>query len=70
LKHKKQTCFNKEIHPTSNEKQIIITRLLYNIEKVSSIYFLFTIWKKKLTKRKKKFKRKFFFENILKGKKK
>jgi len=53
------------------KKKIIITQLLYNIEKVSSIYFLFTVWKKKLTKRKeKKLRRKFFFENILKGKKK
>jgi adenine-specific DNA methylase len=52
------------------KKKIIITQLLYNIEKVSSIYFLFTVWKKKLTKRKeKKLRRKFFFENILKGKK-
>jgi adenine-specific DNA methylase len=52
------------------KKKIIITQLLCNIEKVSSIYFLFTVWKKKLTKRKeKKLRRKFFFENILKGKK-
>jgi hypothetical protein len=30
-------------NPTSNKKKIIITQLLYNIKKVSSIYFLFTV---------------------------
>jgi hypothetical protein len=30
-------------NPISNEKKIIITQLLYNIKKVSSIYFLFIV---------------------------
>jgi hypothetical protein len=36
------------------KKKIIITQLLYSIKKISSIYFLFTNMKKKLTKRKEK----------------
>ena len=43
---KKKTYFNKKIQPNLNWKQIIITQLLYNIKKVSLIYFLFTLWKK------------------------
>jgi hypothetical protein len=31
------------INSTSNEKKIIIAQLLYNIKKVLSIYFLFTV---------------------------
>jgi hypothetical protein len=42
---------------------------LYNIKKAPSIYFSFTIWKKKLNQRKEKKKEKNKIENILKGKK-
>jgi hypothetical protein len=50
----KQTCFNKEIQPNLKWKTIIITQLLYNIKKDTSIYFIFTIWKEKLIREKKK----------------
>ena len=52
------------------KKQFIITQLLYNIKKVTSIYFVFTVWKKnQLEKRKKLKRKKNQIENILKGKK-
>jgi len=39
-------------------KKIIITSLLYNIKKVTSIYFLFTVWKKIQYEKRKKIKEK------------
>jgi hypothetical protein len=40
---KKQTCFNKKIQLILKWKKIIITYLLYNIKKLSLIYFFFTV---------------------------
>ena len=39
----KQTCFNKKIQHNLKLKNIMITQLLNNIKKLSSIYFLFTV---------------------------
>jgi hypothetical protein len=47
-------------------KKIIITSLLYNIKKVTSIYFLFTVWKKIQYEKRKKIKEKKKIKNILK----
>jgi hypothetical protein len=75
LKLKNKHALIRKFNLTWNKKKIIITQLLYNIKKVTSIYFLFTAWKKKFNKRnekkskeKKKIKN-IFKEKILKGKK-
>jgi hypothetical protein len=39
----KQTYFNKKIQHNLKRKKIMITQLLNNIKKLSSIYFLFTV---------------------------
>jgi hypothetical protein len=39
----KKTCFNKKIQANLKMTKIIIAQLLYNIKKVTSIYFLLTI---------------------------
>jgi uncharacterized protein YihD (DUF1040 family) len=46
LKCKNKNALIKKFNPTWNEKKNIITQLLYNIKKVTLIYFLFTVWKK------------------------
>ena len=67
FKTQKQTCFNKKIQPNLKWKKIIITQLLYNIKRVTSIYFLF---KNLIREKKKNLKRtKNKIENILKEKK-
>ena len=44
LETQKQTYFNKKIQPNLKWKKIIITQLLHNIKKVTSIYFPFIVW--------------------------
>ena len=56
LKSKNKHALIRKFTPTSNEKKIIITYFLYNIKKISSIYFLFPVWKKKIKEEEKKFK--------------
>jgi len=68
----KQTCFNKKkIQPTSNEKKnIIITKLLYNIKSYINLFSLYSMKKKSIKEKKRKVKReKNKIGNILKGKK-
>jgi 3-oxoacyl-ACP reductase-like protein len=43
--------------------------ILYNIKKITLIYFLFAVWKKNSIRDKKKIKEENKIENILKGKK-
>jgi hypothetical protein len=48
LKRKNKHALIRKFNKTSNEKKIMITQLLNNIKKkLSSIYFLFIVWKKK-----------------------
>jgi hypothetical protein len=53
LKCKNKNALIKKFNPTWNEKKYIITQLLYNIKKVTLIYFLFTVWKKSIREDKK-----------------
>jgi DNA/RNA endonuclease YhcR with UshA esterase domain len=73
LKHKNKYVLIRKFNPTWNEKNIIITQLLYNIKKVTSIYFLFTLYKKNQLEKRKKIKEeknwKYIKRKKLKGKK-
>ena len=73
MKHKNKDVLIRKFNPTWNEKKIIITQLLYNIKKVTSIYFLFTLYKKNQLEKRKKIKEeknwKYIKRKKLKGKK-
>jgi hypothetical protein len=54
LKGNNKHALIRKFNTTWNEKKIIITQFLYNIKKVTSIYFLFAVWKKNSIREKKK----------------